>query len=117
MKKHFLAIAVFIVLVSCSSVQYNSKPGTSVSFGQIAIINETDNVHFLYIGAEPSEMYRIDIEPGRTWISPSFNGRPHVRLYYNQEHFEEYLLMTGLIYHLYFDNRKKRTDIKMIRNR
>jgi hypothetical protein len=117
MKKYFPVIAVFIILVACASVQDISKPGTSVSPGQIAIINETDSIHFLYIGAESSEMYRIDIEPGETWISPSFNGRPHVRLYYNEERFEEYLLMPGLIYHLYFDRRKNRTDIKMIKNR
>ena len=117
MKKYFSVIAGFILLVACASVQEISKQGTSISPGQIAIVNETDTTHFLFIGAESTEMYRIDIEPGETWISPSFNGRPHVRLYYNEERFEEYLLVPGLFYHLYFDNRKKRTDIKLMRNR
>jgi len=117
MKKYFPFIAVFIVVVACASVQDISKPGTTVSPGQIAIINETDSIHFLYIGAESSEMYRINFEPGETWISPAFNGRPSVRLYYSEEGIEEYLLSPGLFYHLYFDKRKKRTDIKLMRNR
>jgi uncharacterized protein YcfL len=117
MNKYFSVIIGLILLSACASVQEISKQGTSISPGQIAIINETDTSHFLYIGAESSAMNRIDIEPGDTWISPSFNGRPHVRLYYSEERFEEYLLMPGLFYHLYFDYRKKRTDIKLLRNR
>lgn len=117
MKKFFSVIVAFIILVACASVQDISQQGTSISPDQIAIINETDTTHFLYIGDESTEIYRIDIEPGEIWISQSFNSRPYVRLYYNEERFEEYLLMPGLFYHLYFDTRKKRTDIKLKRNR
>lgn len=117
MKKYFSVIAGYILLVACASVQEISKQGTSISPGQIAIVNETDTTHSLFIGAESAEMYRIEIEPGETWISSSFNVRPHVRLYYTEKRLEEYLLMPGLFYHLYFDKRKKRTDIKLIRNR
>jgi uncharacterized protein YcfL len=117
MKKYFCVIAGFLLLVACASVQDISNKGSLISPGQIIIINETDTTQFLFIGAESAEMYRIDIEPDETWISPSFNGRPYVRLHYSEERFEEYLLMPGLFYHLYFDKRKKRTDIKMMRNR
>ena len=116
-RSYFPFIAGFILLVACAAVQEISKQGASSFPGQIVIVNETDTMRFIYIGEESSEMYRINFEPGETWISPAFNGRPRVRLYYSEEGIEEYLLSPGLFYHLYFDKRKKRTDIKLMRNR
>lgn len=117
MFKYLSAITGLIFLVNCISIQDISKQEISISPDQIAIVNETDTTQFLFIGAESTEMYQIDFESGKTWISPSFNSRPQVRLFYNEGQYEEYLLTTGLIYHLYFDKRKNRTDIKMIRNK
>lgn len=117
MKKYLSCLTVFTLLFACGPIQDISRSGPIISTGQIAIVNDTDTSQFLYIGAESTEMYRIDIIPAETWISPHFSGRPHVRLYHNEGQFEEYLLMPGLIYHLYFDKKKSRTDIKMIRNK
>jgi len=111
----FFSIGVFgLLLAACAATQTFLRPGTDVAPGQIAIINQTDSIGSIHIGDGSGMFFKVDIDAGETWISPAFRGRPHIRVY-NGERFEEYLLMTGLQYKLYWDRRKNRLDIKMIR--
>jgi len=103
-----------LTMFGCALTQPALKSGIEISTGQIAVINETDSIGAIYLGDEAGNFFKIEISPGEVWISPSFRGRPHVRVYHG-ERYEEYLLMTGLKYRLYWDNRKKRVDIRMIR--
>ncbi len=114
MTKLITIFTIMLTLAACAVTQTATRPGIEISPGQIAVINETDSLGAIYIGDKAGNFLKLEIDPGEVWISPSFRGRPHVRIYYG-EHFEEYLLMTGLKYRLYQDIRKNRLDIRMIR--
>ena len=112
----FLVLASALLLTSCASMQDMSKHGITVSPHQVAVINETDSLQVFFIGEESDDLFETRMEPGQTWISPNYTGRPHIRLYIGEK-YEEYLLMPGLLYRIYWDNRKKRPDIKMYSSR
>ncbi len=116
MLRVFLFLFSVLLLSSCASMQELSKHGITISPRQIAVINETDSLQLFFIGEESEHLFETRIEPGQTWISHDFSGRPHIRLYVGGK-YEEYLLMPGLLYRLYWDNRKRRPDIKMYSDR
>jgi hypothetical protein len=116
MLRVFLVLASALLISSCASMQDISKHGITISPHQVAVINETDSVQVFFIGEESDDLFETRMEPGKTWISPGFSGRPHIRLYIGEK-YEEYLLMPGLLYRIYWDNRKKRPDIKMYSSR
>lgn len=110
-------IAIICVLLSaCASIQDLSDIGMQIAPYQIAIANRTDTLQQIHIGEKSENMDKIMIQAGETWISHSFEGRPHVKIIHNHD-YEEYILAPGLLYNLYYDQRKKHTDIKMYRKR
>lgn len=112
----FKIVFICVMFSGCATIQDLPDIGMQITSHQVAITNQTDTLQQFLIGEDTENMDEVKIHADETWISHSFQGRPHVKVTHKLG-YEEYILMPGLLYVLYFDQRKKHTDIKMYRKR
>lgn len=103
---------ILAILSACLTGRGLTSYDPDLHAGQVAVINETSEIQEFFIGEDSENLYEVTVNPGDKWISPVFTGRPHIRIY-DGEKFDEYLLMPGLPYRLYWDKKKNRPDIRM----
>jgi hypothetical protein len=113
MRRFILMVSLSAILTGCTSMRSMVQTDPDLSLGQISIFNETSEPQEIYIGEDAGHLYATNIGAGELWVSPEYVHRPRIRIY-TGEKFDEYLLMQGRKYRLYFDPKKNRLDVKMV---
>ncbi len=83
---------------------------------KIMIINSTGRDQTILIGQNASLLSPVVIPDKEKWISPAFDHHPLVRVF-TDETYQEYYLITGKKYRIYWDQRKQAHDIRIVRDK
>lgn len=83
---------------------------------KIMIINESGQDQTIMIGKDASLLSPVVIPDKEKWLSPVYDYHPLVRIF-TDEIFQEYHLIPGKKYRLYWDQRKRAHDIRIVRNK